>query len=58
MPKRTSAADPTAAPIRVVLLTMDHHLASAAQRAEERIRATLPALSLGVHTAASWRNDA
>ena len=58
MPKHTSAADAAAAPIRVVLLTMDHHLASAAQRAESRIRATLPALTLGVHTAASWRNDA
>ena len=57
MPKRTSAAD-RAPPMRVVLLTMDHHLASAALRAHERIVQTLPTLSLGVHTAATWRADA
>ena len=49
-----SAGGPT---LRVVLLTMDHHLASAAQRADQRIHQQMPGVSLGVHTAASWRAE-
>jgi len=58
MPKPISAAKPDGPPIRVVLLTMDHHLASAAMRAEARMRTQIPGLVFDVHMAASWRNDA
>ena len=42
MPKRISAADRT--PIRVVIVTMDSHLASAASRARANLRVELPGL--------------
>jgi magnesium chelatase subunit H len=58
MPKHTSAAEPGSTLMRVVLVTMDHHLASAAARANQRLGRSLPGLQLSVHTAASWRNDA
>ena len=57
MPKHTSAAEPGGTLMRVVLVTMDHHLASAAARANQRLAQSLPGLQLHVHTAASWRND-
>ena len=40
MPKPTSAADPT--PVRVVVVTMDSHLASAMERAEKVLRRRMP----------------
>lgn len=43
--------------MRVTLLTMDHHLASAAARVEHVLRQQLPGLVLNVHTAAQWRAD-
>ena len=47
MPKRTSAADAAATPLRVVIVTMDSHLASAAERARTRSwRASCPGLTL------------
>ena len=55
MPKRTSAADPT--PVRVVIVTMDSHLASATMRARRRLARELPGLSLSVHAAAEWGDD-
>ena len=55
-PKRISVADVKAPSLRVVLLTMDHHLASAALRADQRLRKDMPGVSLTVHTAASWRS--
>jgi magnesium chelatase subunit H len=55
MPKRISAADPT--PIRVVVVTMDSHLASAANRAREALRHELPKLELDVHAADEWGTD-
>ena len=60
MPKPTSAAERTAAAprMRVVLLTMDHHLASAARGAAQRLTQRLPGLSFDVHSAAHWRADA
>jgi magnesium chelatase subunit H len=51
-PKRTSAADRT--PIRVVLVTMDPHLASAATRAQEQLRQNYPGLTFTLHAAAEW----
>lgn len=54
--KRISAADaPT--PLRVVLVTMDTHLASATERARHRLERELPGLSLGMHAAAEWGDD-
>ena len=54
MPKPTSAAEARAGatPMRVVLVTMDSHLASAAQRAARRLAKSLPGVSLKVHAAA------
>ena len=56
MPKPTSAAEPT--PVRVVIVTMDSHLAGAVERARRalRARAAGPARSR-VHAAAEWGND-
>jgi magnesium chelatase subunit H len=55
MPKRITAADPT--PIRVVIVTMDSHLAGAAARAEAVLRGELPGLDLVVHAADKWGTD-
>jgi magnesium chelatase subunit H len=55
MPKRISAVDRT--PIRVVIVTMDSHLASAALRARGSLRAELPGLDLAVHAADEWSCD-
>ncbi|UFZ07687.1 magnesium chelatase subunit H [Bradyrhizobium ontarionense] len=52
MPKRISVADNT--PIRVVIVTMDSHLASAALRARAALQAELPGLDLKVHAADEW----
>ncbi|MFO1323608.1 MAG: magnesium chelatase subunit H [Burkholderiales bacterium] len=56
MPKPTSAAD--AIPVRVVLVTMDSHIASAARRAHATLAGRLPGLALSVHAAAEWGHDA
>jgi magnesium chelatase subunit H len=61
MQKRISAADDAqsrAAPIRVVVVTMDSHLAGAAARAETALRRDLPGLRLVVHAADEWGLDA
>ena len=64
MPKLTSAADgrpPVASVVpgmRVVLVTMDSHLASAAERAHRSLARAVPGLSLVVHAASEWRDDA
>ncbi len=55
MPKRISAADPT--PVRVVIVTMDSHLASATERARRTLVRQLPGLTLAVHAAAEWGDD-
>jgi magnesium chelatase subunit H len=55
MPKRTSAADAT--PVRVVIVTMDSHLAGAAASAQAKLRADLPGLELAVHAADEWGSD-
>jgi magnesium chelatase subunit H len=58
MPRRISPAD--AAEIRVVLVTMDSHLARAAERAAAALRRELPGLCFVVHAAEDWsgENDA
>ncbi len=56
MPKRTSAAE--AIPVRVVIVTMDSHLAGAADRARVELARKLPGLTLTVHAAAEWGHEA
>ncbi len=53
MPKLTSAAEP----IRVVLVTLDSHVAGAAARAEKRLLRELPGLVFSVHAASEWGED-
>ena len=48
-PKRTSEAECT--PIRLVILTLDSHIAGAVERARELLRAELPGLDLRLHAA-------
>jgi magnesium chelatase subunit H len=55
MPKPISAADPT--PVRVVIVTMDSHLAGAVERARSALRTELPGLDLAIHAADEWGND-
>ena len=45
------------APVRVVIVTMDSHLSSAALRAERELRRELPGLTLTVHAADEWGSD-
>ncbi len=56
MPKRTSAADQT--PVRVVIVTLDSHLAGAAKRACRSLKKDIPGLTLSLHAAADWAEDA
>jgi magnesium chelatase subunit H len=59
MPRRTTPADASAPPaLRVVLVTMDSHLASAAERANRSLARMLPGVTLAVHAAAEWGGDA
>ncbi len=55
MPRPTTAAEPVA--VRVVLVTLDGHLASAAERAAAALAAELPGLSFRLHAAAEWEHD-
>ena len=48
---------PFAAPIRVVVVTMDSHLSGAVARAESTLKRELPGLSLVVHAADEWGTD-
>ena len=43
--------------MRVVIVTMDSHLASATERANIALTQSLPGLSLRVHAAAEWGDD-
>ncbi len=52
MPKRTSAAEAT--PLRVVIVTLDSHLAGTVERAAKRLKRELPGLDLSMHAAADW----
>jgi magnesium chelatase subunit H len=57
--KRTSAAKAVVdTPIRVVIVTMDTHLASATERARAALVRDLPGLHLSMHAAAEWASDA
>lgn len=56
MPRRISAADAT--PVRVVIVTLDGHLAGAAERARRMLLPELPGLRLDLHAAAEWDDPA
>jgi magnesium chelatase subunit H len=53
--KRTSAVEAT--PVRVVIVTLDSHLASATERAQHVLLRELPGLRLSLHAAAEWADD-
>ena len=56
MRKRTSDAEACGrgATLRVVMLTMDTHLASATRRAALQMRADMPGVSVEMHAASEW----
>ncbi|NEU11052.1 magnesium chelatase subunit H [Methylobacterium sp. BTF04] len=56
MPNRISAAEPV--PMRVVIVTMDTHLASSVERARWSLRREIPGLSLVLHAATEFGSDA
>ena len=56
MPKRISVSDIT--PIRVVIVTLDGHLANAVTRASGLLRSELPGLQIGFHAASYLGDDA
>ncbi|MDP4006465.1 magnesium chelatase subunit H [Methylobacterium sp. NEAU K] len=55
MPQPHALGNPT--PIRIVIVTMDTHLAAATDRAQRRLRQELPGLSLSLHAASEWASD-
>ncbi len=55
MRKRITAVDPT--PIRVVLITLDSHVASAVERARAQLSVDMPGLELSFHAATEWNDD-
>jgi magnesium chelatase subunit H len=59
MQKRTTAVEvkEPAQSMRVVIVTMDSHLASATERAHRSLARALPGLRLDVHAAAEWGED-
>lgn len=58
MPKRTSVASGVAAtPVRVVIVSLDSHLASTVERAQATLRDRYPGLTLCLHAAAEWNED-
>ena len=50
MPKHISVAEQT--PVRVVIVTLDSHLASACERSRPMLEQEIPGLSLSLHAAA------
>ncbi|NBC22273.1 MAG: magnesium chelatase subunit H [Gammaproteobacteria bacterium] len=55
MPRLISVGEP--APLRVVLVTMDSHLAGATERARLELSRDLPQLELSYHAAANFADD-
>ncbi len=46
-----------AVPVRVVIVTLDSHLASVTERAQHLLRRELPGLALSLHAASEWGDD-
>ena len=57
-PKRTSAADTHATPLRLVIVSMDTHLASATARARTVLAREMPGLTLSLHAASEFAGHA
>jgi magnesium chelatase subunit H len=57
MPKRTTPASASAPPMNVVLITMDAHLSTAAERAAHLVAREVANFKLNVHVAAEWASD-
>jgi magnesium chelatase subunit H len=55
MQKHTSGAD--AAPVNVVLITLDNHMSAAVDDAREILSGELPNLRLSVHAATDWNDN-
>ncbi|MEO0496950.1 MAG: cobaltochelatase subunit CobN, partial [Pseudomonadota bacterium] len=45
-------------PVNVAIVTLDAHMAAAAERAEVRLRQTMPGLRLNVHSTTDWGDEA
>ena len=64
MPKRISAdsrrsgAVLSQTPVRVAIVTLDSHMASAVDRARVILKKELPGLTLSLHAVAEWGTDA
>ncbi|RIA56719.1 magnesium chelatase subunit H [Dichotomicrobium thermohalophilum] len=55
MQKHISAAE--IAPVNVVIVTLDKHLAPAAERAREDLRRDIPGINLSLHAASDWAEN-
>ena len=55
MLKRTSPAD--APPVRVVIVTLDSHLAAPVERARRQLQLDVPGIRLSLHAAAEWSSN-
>ncbi|MEQ8305647.1 MAG: magnesium chelatase subunit H [Hoeflea sp.] len=55
MPKHTSGVN--AAPINVVLITLDNHMSAAVDDARQMLKGELPNLRLTVHAATDWNDN-
>jgi magnesium chelatase subunit H len=55
MPRRTSRTEAT--PVRVVIVTLDNHLAGCVKQAAKKLSRELPGLSLQLHAATNWKDD-
>ncbi|SDT96140.1 magnesium chelatase subunit H [Stappia sp. ES.058] len=64
MPKRISAdsrrsgAVLSQTPVRIAIVTLDSHMASAVDRARDILKTELPGLTLSLHAVAEWGTDA
>lgn len=54
-PKATSRAE--APPVRVVIVTLDNHLASVVRRAQDALAREIPGLTLTLHASTDWSED-
>ena len=55
MPRPTTVDK--AIPVRVAIVTLDSHLASATDRARQILKRDLPGLTLDLHSVSEWGND-
>ncbi|MTI44863.1 cobaltochelatase CobN subunit [Roseibium hamelinense] len=53
-----SAAPPAATPVKVVILTLDNHMASAMDRVSAQLKSEMPGLTIKLHALAGWTGEA